>query len=242
MLLRTQLFGNTDRNFGIILHTGVVAEVQGNARKAFQHGILGQAPYDDDEFERIQSMSHSIVVRGFHSHLAALSIVKSRESALCILEGWKLLLNFLSDTPEYPLLTGIVGDIIEADPLLGAEPFCAENRALRRIVSCGLNQYEIMHPAYIEDILDYALSSDSIEDEVDIENEDALQSHGARMVKEYKLLVNKNPTIIGNITSASQQLVRAAIDAKLAFEVAKKASHIQRAYLLNQMYTDDEKV
>lgn len=214
--------------------------VSDTAFKAFQRGVIGEAPFSMAQFERIQASSTTIVVQGFLSQLDALSLVHNRKAALGILEGWKLSIGLIEDTIEYESLISLLQDVIDADPVFCNAPFDSENSALRRLVKIGLNQFVIIHDSYIEEIVNYALSDEHLE-EIFSGDEETSMSYKMNLVREYKDLVKLNPNVVGDQTIASQMLVELAISTRLTVDLARKTSKGHTVSFLNKLLGDSNK-
>ena len=214
--------------------------VSDTAFKAFQRGVIGEAPFSMAELDRIQASSTTIVVQGFFSQLAALSLVHNRNAALGILEGWKLSIGLIKDTREYESLISLLQDVIDADPVFGIDPFDSENSALRRLVKIGLNQFVIIHDSYIDDIVNYALSDEPLE-EILSGDEETSMSYKMNLVREYKDLVKLNPNVVGDQTIASQMLVELAISTLLTVYRARKTSKGHTVSFLNKLLGDSDR-
>ena len=236
MLLRTQP-SNTEFDFGSALLKGIKQEVADYGVQAFQGGIVGNPPFTISQFEHIQRLSQGLLVRGFLSQLVTLSIDKHREDALQIIEGWKLSISILSNTPQYESLVGLLTDVVNADPVLGEE-FNAKNEALRRIVTIGLNQFKIMHPSYIIDIVDDVLSSTTLSDEIRHLDEDEFESYNNKLALEYIRLIEQNPNLAGSAEIAASVLVEIVLSARFAVDVARKISKGQQVNFLNKLVTE----
>jgi hypothetical protein len=115
--------------------------------------------------------------------------------------------------------------IIDADPVLGLDPFDNQNEALKEIVKIGLNQFLIIHESYIDEIVEYALSSESLDEEIGGQyDEEATQNHRLNLVREYRDLVTRNPNVVGDTHMASQMLAQLAISTRISVNLAKKIS------------------
>lgn len=239
MLLRTQPTG-LRFDFGAELIRGVNRELNETAFKAFQRGIIGEPPFTNAEIGRIQAAAFSIVVQGFVSQLTALSLVHGRDEALGILEGWKLSLGLIRHTKEYDSLVCLLQSVIDADPVFRIDPFNGENEALRRLVRIGLNQFVIIHESYIEEIVDYALSDDPLEEDIGVDEETSVR-YKANLVREFKEFVKQIPNVVGDQSIAREMLVELAISARLSVDLARKTSKGHTVNFLNRLLGSDEK-